>query len=132
MSSRLPPKDKVEHKLIDIILLTICAILSGQDDWKTINLYSQAQLDFAKRFGDFSHGVPSTSTIARAMGMINVTRFQKCFIEWMKDCTELTKGEVIAIDSKTVRGSYDDSRGLGAISHGKRFCDRKWCQSRTT
>ncbi|WP_081324574.1 ISAs1 family transposase, partial [Vibrio cyclitrophicus] len=91
------------------------AVLAGQDDWKAIHLYGQAQLDFLKRFGDFSHGVPSTSTIARAMGMINATRLQKCFIEWMKDCTELTKGEVIAIDGKTVRGSYDDSRGLGAI-----------------
>ena len=48
---------KVEHKLTDIILLTICAVLSGQDDWKAINLYGQAQLDFLKRFGYFSHGV---------------------------------------------------------------------------
>ncbi|WP_418641895.1 ISAs1 family transposase [Vibrio chaetopteri] len=106
---------KVEHKLTDIILLTICAVLSGQDDWKAISLYGEARLDFLKRFGDFSHGVPSTSTIARAMGMISATRLQKCFIEWMKDCCELTKGEVIAIDGKTVKGSYDDSRGLGAI-----------------
>lgn len=106
---------KVEHKLTDIILLTICAVLSGQDDWKAISLYGQANLGFLKRFGDFSHGVPSTSTIARAMSMISSTRLQKCFIEWMKDCCELTKGEVIAIDGKTVRGSYDDSRGLGAI-----------------
>lgn len=49
------------------------------------------------------------------MGVINATRLQKCFIEWMKDCCDLTKGEVIAIDGKTVRGSYDNSRGLGAI-----------------
>ena len=49
------------------------------------------------------------------MGMISATRLQKCFIEWMKDGCELTKGEVVAIDGKTVRGSYDDSRGLGAI-----------------
>lgn len=47
--------------------------------------------------------------------MIYATRLQKCFVEWMKDCCEQTKGEVIAIDGKTVRGSYDDSRGLGAI-----------------
>ncbi|CAH8242584.1 transposase [Vibrio aestuarianus] len=106
---------KVEHKLTDIILLTICAVLSGQDDWKAISLYGEAKLDFLKRFGDFSQGVPSTSTIARTMGMISASRLQKCFIEWMKDCCELTKGEVVAIDGKTVRGSYDDSRGLGAI-----------------
>lgn len=47
--------------------------------------------------------------------MINPTRLQKCFIEWMKDCCKLTKGEVVAIDGKTVRGSYDNSRGLVAI-----------------
>lgn len=41
--------------------------------------------------------------------------YKKCFIEWMKDCCELTKDEVIAIDGKAVRGSYDNSRGLGAI-----------------
>ncbi|WP_073511211.1 ISAs1 family transposase [Escherichia coli] len=106
---------KVEHKLTDIILLTICAVLSGQDDWKAIHLYGTRWLDFLKRFGDFSHGVPSAITIARVMGMISATRLQKCFIEWMKSCCELTDGEVIAIDGKTVRGSYDDSRGLGAI-----------------
>ncbi|CDT94130.1 transposase (fragment) [Vibrio coralliirubri] len=72
---------KIEHKLIDIILLTICAVLADKDDWKAIHLYGQAQLEFLKRFGDFSHGVPSTSTIARAIGMINATRQQKCFIE---------------------------------------------------
>lgn len=106
---------KVEHKLTDIILLTICAVLSGQDDWKAIHLYGTRWLDFLKRFGDFSHGVPSAITIARVMGMISATRLQKCFIEWIKSCCELTDGEVIAIDGKTVRGSYDDSRGLGAI-----------------
>lgn len=108
-------KAKIEHKLTDIILLTICAVLSGQDDWKAIHLFGQARLDFLKRFGCFSNGVPSASTIARTMGMISPSRLQKCFIEWMKDCCELTNGEVIAIDGKTVRGSYDDSRGLGAI-----------------
>lgn len=90
-------------------------MLSGQDNWKAISLYGEARLVFLMRFGDFNHGVPSTSTIARAVGMVNPTRLQKCFIEWMKDCSELTKGEVVSIDGKTVLGSYDDSRGLGAI-----------------
>ncbi|MDV7106402.1 ISAs1 family transposase, partial [Vibrio sp. TH_r3] len=59
--------------------------------------------------------VPSASTIARVMGMINPVRLQHCFIEWMKECCELTDGEVVAIDGKTVRGSYDKSKGLGTI-----------------
>ena len=53
--------------------------------------------------------------------MINATRLQKCFIERMKDCCELTKDEVIVVGDKTVGGSYDDSRGLGANSPGERF-----------
>lgn len=106
---------KVEHKLTDIILLTICAVLAGQDDWKGIYHFGESRIDFLKRLGDFSGGVPSVSTIARVMGMINPSRLQTCFIEWMKSCCELTEGEVVAIDGKTVRGSYDNSRGLGAI-----------------
>ncbi|HCG6981481.1 TPA: ISAs1 family transposase [Vibrio parahaemolyticus] len=108
-------KGKVEHKLMDIILLTICAVLSGQDDWKGIYHFGESRIDFLKQFGDFSAGLPSASTIARVMGMINPTQLQRCFIEWMKECVKLTEGEVVAIDGKTVRGSYDDSRGLGAI-----------------
>ncbi len=49
------------------------------------------------------------------MGRINSTRLQKCFIEWMKSCNELTKGGVVAIDGKTVLGSYCDLRGFGPI-----------------
>ena len=106
---------KVEHKLTDIILLTICAVLSGQDDWKAIQLFGEARIDFLKTLGDFRHGVPSASTISRVMGMVSAPRLQKSFIEWIEACCEVTKGEVVAIDGKTVRGSYDNSQGLGAI-----------------
>ncbi len=106
---------KVEHKLIDIILLTICAVLAGQDDWKGIYHFGESHLRFLQLLGDFSGGLPSVSTIARVMGMINPTRLQTCFIEWMKSCCELAEGEVVAIDGKTVCGSYDNSRGLGTI-----------------
>ncbi|MDV7106461.1 transposase family protein, partial [Vibrio sp. TH_r3] len=50
---------KVAHKLTDIILLTICGVLCGQDDWQAISYFGESRLDFLKRFGDFSSGVPS-------------------------------------------------------------------------
>lgn len=52
-------KSKVEYKLTDIILLTICAVLSGQDDGKRSAFTAKLGWIFLKRFGDFSHGVPS-------------------------------------------------------------------------
>ncbi|WP_254068252.1 transposase family protein [Vibrio aestuarianus] len=58
-------------------MLKICAVLSGQDDWKAISLYGQARLNFLKRFDDFSHGISSTSTIARTMGMIITAKFSE-------------------------------------------------------
>ena len=106
---------KVTHKLTDIILLTICSVLSGMDDWDEISDYGEQRIDFLKKIGDFDEGIPSASTIARTMRMINPTKLQKCFIQWMNACVELTDGEVIAIDGKTVRGSYDKASDKKAI-----------------
>jgi len=88
------------HRSVRLVILVGLAIdqiaQSGLSSLSVI--YYSAQLfrwlDFLKRFGDFSHGVPSAITIARVMGMISATRLQKCFIEWMKSCCELTDGEV--------------------------------------
>lgn len=57
---------KVVHQLSDIILLTICGVLSGHDGWDGINDFGKLRLDFLKNYGDFSSGIPSSDTIARA------------------------------------------------------------------
>lgn len=106
---------KVNHKLSDIILLTICGVLSGQDTWEGISDFGKMRLNFLKHYGDFETGIPSADTIARVMGMISPKAMQRAFVEWMKECHKLTDGEVIAIDGKTVRGSYDKFRGQSAI-----------------
>lgn len=108
-------ESKVEHKLSDIILLTICGVLSGHDGWDGIIDFGHARSDFLKRYGHFEAGIPSADTLSRVMGMINPVALQRSFIAWMKDCHTLTDGEVIAIDGKTLRGSYDRSKGKGTI-----------------
>ncbi|EGR1137016.1 ISAs1-like element IS1358 family transposase [Vibrio cholerae] len=108
-------ESKVEHKLSDIILLTICGVLSGHDGWDGIIDFGNARLDFLKRYGHFEAGIPSADTLSRVMGMMNPVALQRSFIAWMKDCHTLTDGEVIAIDGKTLRGSYDRSKGKGTI-----------------
>lgn len=106
---------KVTHKLSDIILLTICGVISGQDTWEGICDFGKFRLEFLKGYGDFNDGIPSADTIARVMGMISPKALQDAFIKWMKDCHELTSGEVIAIDGKTVKGSYNKSKDQQAI-----------------
>lgn len=88
---------------------------SGQDSCEGTSYFGNSRLDFLKSYGDFTDGVPSPDVIARVMGKINPKEMQRAFIDWMNDCHELTKSEVITIDDKAVRGSYNKSRGQSAI-----------------
>ncbi|EDQ7230748.1 ISAs1 family transposase [Salmonella enterica subsp. enterica] len=106
---------KVEHKLSDIRLLTICAVISGAEGWEDIEDFGETHLDFLKQYGDFEHGIPVHDTIARVVSCISPQKFHECFINWMHDCHSSEDGSVIAIDGKTLRGSYDKSRRRGAI-----------------
>lgn len=105
---------KVEHKLSDILLLTICAVISGAEGWEDIEDFGHVHLDFLKLYGDFENGIPVHDTIARVISCVSPQKFHECFINWMKEC-HTTDEDVIAIDGKTLRGSYDKSRRRGAI-----------------
>ncbi|MGK0270215.1 MAG: putative transposase YbfD/YdcC [Cocleimonas sp.] len=103
--------NKVNHEISDIILLTICGVLSGHDTWEGICDFGETRLDFLSTYGDFTDGIPSADTIARVMGMISTKVLQKAFINWTRDCHDLTEGQVIAVDGKTVRGSIINLEG---------------------
>ena len=106
---------KVDHKLMDILLLTICAVIAGCEGWEEIEDFGNERLDWLKKYGTFDNGVPSHHTISRVIAVIDSKQFQKCFIEWMQACHEISDGEIIAIDGKTARGSYDKGKDKGAI-----------------
>ena len=106
---------KVEHKLSDILLLTICAVISGAEGWEDIEDFGETHLDFLKQYGDFENGIPVHDTIARVVSCISPAKFHECFINWMRDCHSSDDKDVIAIDGKTLRHSYDKSRRRGAI-----------------
>ncbi len=106
---------KVDHKLADILLLTICAVIAGCEGWEEIEDFGNERLQWLKKYGEFEYGIPSHHTISRVVAAINPKQFQKCFIEWMQACHQTTNGEIIAIDGKTARGSYDKGKDKGAI-----------------
>ena len=100
---------KVEHKLSDILLLTICAVISGAEGWEDVEDFGEIHLDFLKQYGDFENGIPVHDTIARVVSCISPAKFHECFINWMRDCHSSDDKDVIAIDGKTLRHSYDKS-----------------------
>ncbi|EOW5467364.1 TPA: ISAs1 family transposase, partial [Escherichia coli] len=106
---------KVEHKLSDILLLTICAVISGAEGWEDIEDFGETHLDFLKQYGDFENGIPVHDTIARVVSCISPAKFHECFINLMRDCHSSDDKDVIAIDGKTLRHSSDKSHRRGAI-----------------
>ena len=75
---------KVTHKLSDIILLTVCGILSGQGTWEGIVDFCDMRQDFLNHYGDFSVGIPSEDTVTRVVGLLNPKEFQSTFVGWMR------------------------------------------------
>jgi predicted transposase YbfD/YdcC len=93
------------HLLSDILLLVITGILCGCDKWETIHIFGESQEDWLKDYGCFDKGIPSIDTTRRVFSSIDPEKFNTCFISWAKHLSSKTKGEIIAIDGKTVRGA---------------------------
>lgn len=105
----------LEHQLLDIIGLTICAVICGADSWVGIEAYGKAKQAWLSGFLELSNGIPSHDTIARLFAALNPTALQECFLSWVKAVAQLSAGEIIAIDGKTLRHSYDNGGKKGAI-----------------
>lgn len=95
------------HLLINIIVIAICGIISGADDWVAIEAYGNAKLDWFREFLDLPHGIPSHDTFGRVFARIKPDQFQQCFRAWIQDVCKLNSGEDISIDGKILCNSCD-------------------------
>ena len=104
-----------DHLLIDILTIAILAVICGADGWVGIESYGNAKYDWLKTFLALPNGIPSHDTFARVFARLDPEQLQTCFLSWVRSVSQLTGGEVIAIDGKTARRSYDAGSGKGAI-----------------
>ena len=113
------PEPRIErcrrHELMDILFLSICAVLCGAEGWEEIEDFGQARLDWLRRYFQFEHGIPKHDTIARVLSRLDPAALQNSFMSWVNAASELTQGEVIAIDGKTVRRSFQTGNRKSAI-----------------
>ncbi len=105
-----------KHKLIDIITITICAVVSGADTWIDIEIYGLAKKEWLGKFLELPHGIPSHDTFGRVFSRINPEEFQKSFLSWVKGISKITAGEIIALDGKQSRNSGDNTNGQGVLN----------------
>ena len=103
------------YPLMEILLLVVCAMLSGAEGWEAIEEFGKSKLDWLRKFAPFANGIPSHDRIADVISRLNPKTFQACFRSWTRTVAEITDGECIAIDGKTARGSRDRRRGRHAL-----------------
>lgn len=100
----------IKHKLIDIIVIAVSAVICGADNWNDIEDYGKEKEPWLKTFLELENGIPAHDTFARVFQLVNSEQFEKCFRRWIKDIVDLKQGEIISIDGKTQRGSLDKNK----------------------
>ena len=103
------------HKLLEIMILAICGAICGADDWVAMEKFGNAKLGWFRSFLELPNGIPSHDTFGRVFAALDPEEFQRCFISWVEALSELVHGQVIAVDGKALRHSYDNAGGKAAI-----------------
>lgn len=98
-------RGRVKHPLINILVIALCALASGCDNWKSIEVFARIKSRWLSQFINLNNGIPTHYTIARVIALIDPGEFEKCLMSWISCITNLVCSDVISIDGKTQRGS---------------------------
>ena len=95
------------HKLEKIFGISVCAIMSGAESWTEVEEFGKAKEEWLSEFLDLENGIPSHDTFGRVFGLIDPEEFQVCFSSWVESLRKHVDKEIVAIDGKTLRRSFD-------------------------
>jgi predicted transposase YbfD/YdcC len=111
------------HKLIDILVIAICAVICGADNWPDVEAFGKAKKAWFESFLELPNGIPSHDTFNRVFNRLDPQQFESCFMKWIRATSELITGQVIAIDGKLLRRSHDRGIGKAAIDMVSAWAD---------
>ena len=93
------------HNLVDILLIGIISVICEAETWKQMIEFANSKGELLRKFLELPNRIPSDDTINRVFSSIDSSQFETCFIDWVNSISNLSKGQVIAIDGKTIRGA---------------------------
>jgi predicted transposase YbfD/YdcC len=105
----------LHHPLINILFIAVCGVLSGANSFAAIHEFGVDRRSWLTRFLDLTNSIPSEDTFRRVRARLDPVAFEKALLAWMQAVQEITESRLIAIDGKTLRGSYNRQDGKAAI-----------------
>ena len=107
-----PRRDHMkEHRLLDIVAITLCAVICGADDWVNVATFGRVKEGWLRTFLALPGGIPSHDTFGRVFALLDPDEFRRCFLSWARAVVGPPGEQVVAIDGKTLRRSHDRPAG---------------------
>jgi predicted transposase YbfD/YdcC len=103
------------HMLLDVVSIAILAVICGADDWVAVVQFGKSKEEWLRTFLPLPNRIPSHDTFGRVFSLLDPEEFSKGFMNWIASLKNILPSEVIAVDGKTLRGSFDKSMGVNAI-----------------
>jgi predicted transposase YbfD/YdcC len=110
-----PRRREGVYPLVNIVVIALCAVISGADDFVAIARWARIKRAWLAEFLDLSAGIPSHDRFNAIFQAIKPAEFEKCLLSWITALHEVTGGQVVAIDGKTLRRSFDKASSKSAI-----------------
>src|SRR5438132_11105423 len=98
--------------LIDLLVIALCATIAGCQSAVQMAEYGRQKEAWFRRLLRLPNGIPAHDTFSRVFAALNPGKFHACFVQWVQALHEATAGQVVAIDGKTLRRSFDRGDGL--------------------
>lgn len=106
---------RIQHRFIDMLVIAVCAVIAGADSWTDIANYGRSKEEWLRTFLRLDGGIPSHDTFRRVFSILNPETFEQCFYEWVSGFFLALNREVVAIDGKTVRRSFNKEIKQGPL-----------------
>ncbi len=103
------------HELLDILVIAVCAVICGAEGWEDIEEYGKAQAEWFAAVLDLPHGIPSHDTFRRVLSQLDPDELTQCFVSWTAALSDLSGGDIVSLDGKTLRHSFDRAASKSAI-----------------
>lgn len=108
-------KQGIEHNFLSIVIISVLAVIGGAVGWEDIELYAIGHEEWLRTFLNLERGIPSADTYRRVLAVLKPEALQVCFQGWINHIVQETGAQIIPIDGKEMRGSYDRNYQQGAL-----------------